>query len=202
MRSDPLVLFGSPRGGTSLAAGCFVNHGFWTGKMFGGPNGVGSGGYVNYENDAIKAFIKKNWKLHAGDLMEKPEAENLFAFCSKTVPAGKLWMFKGPVEYYPIFKFWFPNMTPAFVFRNEHQSVEAVVRRRGPQEREHARKIIQSRYQHAKEILATQDYSFALDADAIVRGDYSTVEYVLEAYGIELNQEKCGAHIDPSKWHV
>ena len=48
----PLVLFGSPRGGTSVVAGAFVRQGFWTGKTFGGKDGVGSGGYVNHENAA------------------------------------------------------------------------------------------------------------------------------------------------------
>lgn len=202
MRNDPIVLFGSPRGGTSLAAGCFVNHGFWVGKTFGGPDGVGSGGYVNYENDAVKKFCKRNWKLNAGYLMEKPGAANLHKYCESIVPGNTNWLFKGPTEYYPIFTHWFPRMTPVFVFRNEYQSIEAVVRRRGEQERDHAAKIIKSRYRIQNELLRLHVGSYRVDADSIVGGDYDQVEAVLSQYEIDFDPVACGKHIDPAKWHV
>jgi hypothetical protein len=202
MRNDPIVLFGSPRGGTSLAAGCFVNHGFWVGKTFGGPGGIGSGGYVNYENDRIKQFCKRNWKLNAGYLMENPEAADLHKYCESVVPGNTPWLFKGPTEYYPIFAKWFPRMTPVFVFRNEYQAIEAVVRRRGEQERSHAAEIIKSRYRTQNEILLLHVGSYRVDADSIVGGDYDQIEAVLSSYEIDLDPEACGKHIDPSKWHV
>jgi hypothetical protein len=202
MRNDPIVLFGSPRGGTSLAAGCFVNHGFWVGKTFGGPKGIGSGGYVNYENDSIKKFCKDNWKLNAGHLMQNVETADLFNFCRKIVPDDTPWLFKGPTEYYPIFAKWFPDMTPVFVFRNEHQAIEAVVRRRGEQERDHAAEIIKSRYRIQNQLLDELDFAFRLDADTVVKGDYGQVETVLATYGIDLNEVDCGRHIDASQWHA
>lgn len=202
MRDNPLVLFGSPRGGTSLVAGCFVNHGFWVGTTYGGPNGVGSGGYINYENAAIKKFCKDHWKLDAGKLMRNPEAADLAAFCRKIVPSDTNWMFKGPTEYYPIFAHWFPRMTPVFIFRNEEQAIEAVVRRRGEEEREHAAKIIKARYRIQEEILHTVDYSFAVEADRVMQGDYDQVRDVLNAYHIGFDTEACGRHLQPSRWHV
>ena len=198
MRSDPIVIFGSPRGGTSLVAGCFFNHGFWVGKQFGETSNT----YTYYENDDLKQFIKQNFKLDAGKLMANPEAADVNKFASRVVPADQLWMWKGPVEYYPIFARWFPNMTPVFVFRKEKQAIEAVVRRRGEGERVHAAAIIRARYEIQRELVHTLEYAFAVEADKVVEGDYSQVEWVLKAYGIDLDVEACGKHIDSSKWHV
>jgi hypothetical protein len=202
MRTDPIVIFGSPRGGTSLVAGCFVNHGFWVGKTFGGKDGVGGGGYVNYENDALKKFIKQHFKLDAGTLMANPEKTDVFKFCQSIVPADTHWMWKGPTEYYPIFNHWFPDMTPVFVFRKESEAINAVVRRRGEGERNHAAGIIRSRYAIQEELVHTLPFSFAVEADKVVTGDYSQIKYVLDTYGIELNDKACGKHIQPEKWHV
>lgn len=200
MRDDPIVIFGSPRGGTSLVAGCFYNHGFWTGEWFGGPGG--GMGYTNYESKALKKFIKDNFKLDAGKLMERPDRADVFEFCRKTVPPDQLWMWKGPTEYYPIFAKWFPNMTPVFVFRKEEQAIAAVVRRRGENERAHATEIIQSRYAIQDELVCTLKHSFEVSADKVVEGDYSQIEKILMSYGIDLDSEACGKHIDRSKWHV
>lgn len=209
MRSDPLVLFGSPRGGTSLVAGCFVNHGFWVGKTFGAPDGKGSGGYVNYENNDIKMFCKNHWKLNAGYLMEDPGKADLAAFCRKVVPPDTLWMFKGPTEYYPMFAHWFPNMTPVFIFRNEHQAIEAHVRRhvdrRGggvAEFRKNAARITRQRYRIQEDLVNSLDYAFAVEADRVVEGDFTQIEWVLKAYGLELDADKCGQHLNPSQWHV
>jgi len=202
MLNDPIVLFCSPRGGSSLVAGVFVNHGFWVGKTFGGPGGVGSGGYINYENAAMKQFIKDNWKLDAGVPMKNPDAADLYAFCEKIVPPDTNWMWKGPSEYYPIFQRWFPNMTPVFVFREEGQAIEAVVRRRGEGEREHAAGIIRARYEYMREESLANPNSFVVSADEVVQGYYEDVEMVLNAYGIPLDPIAAGEHIDPSKWHV
>lgn len=200
MRHDPIVIFGSPRGGTSLVAGCFYNHGFWTGEWFGGPNG--GQGYANYENKHLKKFIKDNFKLDAGKMMELPERADVAAFMEKQVPANALWMWKGPVEYYPIFAHWFPHMVPVFVFRKEEQAIEAVVRRRGEKERAGAEKIIRARYDTMSDLVHSLNFAFAVEADRVVEGDYSQIERVLKYYGIDCNPEACGKHIDPSKWHV
>lgn len=209
LRSDPIIVFGSPRGGTSLVAGCFFNHGFWVGKTFGGPDGVGSGGYVNYENAAIKQFCKNHWPLDAGvGVRADVGAADLYAFCEKIVPADTLWMFKGPTEYYGIFAHAFPNMTPVFVFRNEEQAIEAHVRRhvdrRGggvAEFRKNASRIVKQRYKIQDNLCHELEYAFPVDADKVVEGDYHQVEWVLKSYGIDLDDEACGRHIDPSRWH-
>lgn len=198
---DPLVLFCSPRGGSSLVAGVFVRHGFWTGKTFGGKDGVGSGGYVNHENAMLKDFMKKHWPLDAGNHFQNAMRADLRGFCRKVVPQGQNWMFKGPSEYYAVWRQHFPDMRAAFVFRDEKQAVEAHVRRRGEKVRERATQIVSQRYRFMEAMLEADPLAWRVDAERIVDGDLEQVEPLLAEYDIELNHRKAMDGISPQMFH-
>lgn len=202
MISDtPLVLFCSPRGGSSLVAGVFVRHGFWTGKTFGGPDGRGSGGYINHENAQIKLFMKETFPLDAGvHRHSKRQAAKLRAFCEKHVSPGVPWMFKGPSEYYHQFLGAFPRMTAVMVFRDATQAVEAHVRRRGEKVRQGATQIVSQRYTFMTERLSDENV-FRVDADRVVDGDLEQISPVLAQYGIELNHRLAMKGISPDLFH-
>ena len=196
MNDNPLVIFGSPRGGTSLAAGVFTAHGFWTGKTY-----PGTQGYANHENAVMKEFIKKNFKMNAGVAEPDPGKANLFTLCSSVVPFHTNWMWKGPMEYFPIFNFWFPKMTPVFVFRKFEQAVEGAVRRQGEKVRESATQIIESRYKYLNDLL-DQGIGYRVDADAIIRGDLDQIKPILQIYDIEMDHGLAMSTIDPSRFHM
>lgn len=197
----PLALFCSPRGGSSLVAGVFVRHGFWTGRTFGGPDGRGTGGYVNHENAQIKQFMKDNWPLDAGNHFSNALRADLRGFCQKVVPADQRWMFKGPSEYYGVWRQHFPHMRAVFVFRDEKQAVEAHVRRRGEKVRQKASQIVSQRYRFMEAMLRADSLSFRVDADAVVDGDLSQIAPILPVYGIDLDHRKAMEGISPQMYH-
>jgi hypothetical protein len=201
VRDDPLVIFCSPRGGSSLVAGAFVNHGFWTGETFGGPDGRGSGGYVNHENAKIKAWMKDFYPLNAGIPNYPFPAGDLRRACRHIVPLDGVWLFKGPSEYYPVFRHSFPNMRAVMVFRDRTQAVEAHVRRRGEKVRENASVIVSARYDFMEKHLSKDELAWRVDADRLVNGDPAQLAPVLAEYGIELDHRLAMKSIDPDLFH-
>jgi len=201
MRDDPLVLFCSPRGGSSLVAGAFVNHGFWTGETFGGPDGRGSGGYVNHENAAIKQWMKDFYPLNAGVPNYPFPAGDLQQACERIVPPDSLWLFKGPSEYYPVFRYYFPRMRAVMVFRDATQAVEAHVRRRGEKVRQNASVIVRARYEFMDAVLKRDTLSWRVDADRLVDGDSGQLAPVLADYGIDLNHRQAVKNIRSEMFH-
>lgn len=194
MRDDPLVVFGSPRGGTSIVAGLFVSHGWWTGDTY-----PGTQGYVNHENAKIKKFLKNKFKLNAGVPERDPAKADLADFISGVVPEETDWLFKGLAEYYPIFRFWFPDMTAVFVFRDIKHAIGGAVRRGG--RREIAEPIIQNRYDYLDQKLSDAR-TWPVDVDAVVRGDLSEVQLIMEWYGKDFDYHKAMHTIDPSIFHM
>lgn len=201
MRDAPLVLFCSPRGGSSLVAGAFINHGFWVGETFGGPDGRGTGGYINYENTKLKAWMKTCYPLNAGvPLQPCPEAD-LHHACSRIVPSDEPWLFKGPSEYYPVFRYHFPRMRAVMVFRDRTQAVEAHVRRRGETVRKNAAVIVRQRYDFMETVLLNDELSWRVDADRLVNGDSTQLAPVLAEYEKKLDHRLAVKDISPKMFH-
>jgi hypothetical protein len=194
MRDDPLVIFGSPRGGTSVAAGLFVAHGWWTGTTFPGTHG-----YVNHENAEIKEFIKEHFKLNAGVPEPDPGKADLAGFCRNIVPSQTMWLFKGPAEYYPIFRFWFPEMQAVFAFRDLEQAIGGATRRGA--DRKIAEPIIRNRYDYLNRMLGDLN-TWRLDVDRVVKGDLSQIAPIIEWCGIEFDYHRAMATVDPSIFHM
>lgn len=201
LRDDPLMLFCSPRGGSSLVAGAFINHGFWVGKTYGGPDGRGTGGYVNWENTQIKAFMKKHWPLDAGNHGTDATRADLRSFCKKAIPAGQIWLFKGPSEYYPVWRAHFPRMRAVMVYRDRSQAVEAHVRRRGERVRQIATQVVSRRYDFMDTVLQNDELSWRVDADRLVRGDVAQMAPVLAQYDIDLDHRLAMKDISPDMFH-
>lgn len=197
----PVVLFCSPRGGSSLVAGVFVRHGFWVGRTFGGPDGRGTGGYVNHENAQIKQFMKDHWPLEAGNHFADATRADLRGFCRKVIPRDQEWLFKGPSEYYAVWRHHFPQMRAVFVFRDEKQAVEAHVRRRGEKVRQAASEIVSQRYRFMEAMLRADPLSYRVDADSVVDGELGQFLPVLAEYGIELDHRKAMEGISPQMFH-
>lgn len=205
MRHDPLILFCTPRGGSSLVAGVFVRHGLWVGETFGGPDGVGAGGYVNYENTRIKKYMKNAFPLDAGNHDYPVDVANhsadLQRFCAKVVPPETAWMFKGPSEYYLPFVLAFPRMTPVMIFRDESQAVETHVRRYGEKVRQGATEIVRKRFSFMEEVLASNPKALRVDADRIVNGDTGQIAPILARYDIDLDHRLAMEGISPEMFH-
>ena len=190
IRESPLVIFCSPRGGSSLVAGVFVHHGFWIGKPWGDRD------YLKYENALIKDFFKEHWKLRAGEHDYDPLNADLRAFVRDTVQPKGNWLYKAPSEYHGVFEHHFPDLTPVFVFRDPIQAVEAHVRRYGESVRDGASRIVTARYAYMNRQLA-KGKGFRVDCERVADGDYAQIEPILAEYGIALDHRAAATGIDP-----
>ena len=198
VRDDPLVLFCSPRGGSSLVAGAFINHGFWVGTIFGG---IGGAGYTNHENVKLRDWFKEHYPLDAGNHQPKARRADLRAFCNDVVPVDRHWMFKGLSEYYVVWRANFPRMRAVMVYRDRRQAVEAHVRRRGEKVRQIASRVVRARYAFMDARLKDDPLSWRVDADRLVDGDSGQMFPVLAEYNIILDHRLAMRDIDPAKFH-
>ena len=192
MKDSPIVVFCSPRGGSSLVAGIIRAHGVWVGRTYKGTE------YENHENADIKAFLKDNWKLDPGKPMPDPQRADLPFFCKSILPENHAWMMKVAAEYYPIFEHWFPKMTPVMVFRNKEKAIEGLVKRKGPATRDLMTQHVNDRYDYMEQIIARNPMAVAVSSDDVVEGEYAQIEEILSRYDIKFNPELAASTIRPS----
>lgn len=213
--SKDVFIFGSPRGGTSLVASVFFNHGFWLGTEYvkqpvHGPRiKLGSKGYRCYENAGIKSYLKKNHPLQvltAMDCSDK-EAHRLRVYCQlfrdkerskEDLHSGVF--FKTTVEYYPIFKRAYPNAVFVFIKRHFESAVEGLVKRKGEAVRQDMFDHVVWRYQYIDELIKNNE-GYLVDADRVAAGDLYQFPSIFAAAGVPFDPEKARKSIDPSIWH-
>lgn len=199
VRDNPLVLFCSPRGGSSLVAGAFVNHGFWVGEIFGGQKG---GGYTNHENVRLRNWFKRHYPLDAGNHTQDLTRADLRSFCERVVPEDQNWLFKGLSEYYPVWRAHFPRMRAVMVYRDRTQAVEAHVRRRGEKVREIATQVVRARYSFMDDRLKDDRFAWRVDADKVVRGETEQLVPILAEYNLDLDHRLALKDISPDLFHT
>jgi len=216
MRDDPIGVFCSPRGGSSMVTGVLAAHGIWTGKTFGeGSKIAGLAGYPTHENIQIRNFMKQFWPLDAGNHAQDATRADLRGFCDKVVPSGVPWLFKGLSEYYMVWEQHFPRMVPVFVFRDPNQAVETHVRRhikRSPEAganipailkfRQNAARIVSARYKFMNGVLLNRRDAYRVDADRVVNGDLAQLVPVLAQYGKTLDHRLAMDTISPDTFHT
>jgi len=200
-RDDPVIIFCTSRGGSSLVAGVFARLGFWEGSTFGGEKGWRMDGYPTHENAEIKDFIKENWTVTApGDHEPRNlDKADLRYFVERRVKPQGEWFFKTLSEHYPIWLHHFPRMTPVFVFRDAQQAVEGHVRRRGEKVRETATEVVTKRYRYMHAILMNRRDAFRVDAERIADFDFSQLEPILEKYDKTIDHRAAAEGISPEK---
>jgi len=194
MKNDPIVLFCSPRGGSSLVAGIIRAHGVWVGRTFKGTD------YENHENADIKDFLKTHWKMTPGIPMGPADKADLYHFCKSFIKHDDPWMFKVAVEYYPIFKGWFPHMTSVMVYRDRQNAIEGLVKRKGLNTRAEMTKHVNARYDYMDELMIAEPMAVAVSSDDVMEGDCDAIAEILSRYNIEFDRDVAAATLRPGIW--
>lgn len=184
-----ILILMTSRSGSSLVAKIFAAHGFDTGGQR-----VFSQGYETFENAAVNQFMrdhKPELKLTTGQFCEYvPGIE-------KCIPENGV--VKIGVEYLPLFK----NLKPKVITvkRNAWSIARSLATKRGhPEQAEEIMSVIHLRFAALDRALEQWDGA-EIDTDDIMAGDLSGVRAAFEHHGLEFDEAKARACVDPNKWH-
>lgn len=177
------------RSGSSLVAKIFAAHGFDT-----GGERVYSCGYETFENAAVNQWIrdhKSELKLTTGQPCDfVPGIE-------ECIPENGV--VKIGVEYITLFKHLDPKVIT--VKRDPEAVAKSLATKRGhPEQAAGAYNGILTRYAALDRERRKWDGA-EINTDEIMAGDLSSVEAAFEHHGLEFDENKARACIDPDKWH-
>lgn len=205
--ASEVCLFGSARGGTSLVAGIFIEHGFWLGREFmqqttavtqkGAHDATKK--YRCYENADIKSYLKKHHKLHPATALQHTSGESVIRMRQKFAQYtnGRRLFFKTLVEYYELFDVAFPDLVPVWVKRDFEGAVHGLAKRKGNEQE--MRRHVEWRYNYIDEQVAKGN-GFLVPSDDVVAGDYSSLVTVFDALGVPFMPSIAQRVLRPDIW--
>lgn len=196
-----LVLM-TARSGSSLVAKIFAAHGFDTGgeRHFSHGTEVFEDGrrcpwrYETFENVAVKQWIKdRKSKLP----VVTGEFCNYIHGIEKCIPPNAV--VKIGVEYLPLFEKLNPKVIT--VKRNINSIAMSWVSKRHNQEK--AKQSIPGLHLRIAALdVALKKWGGAeIDTDQIMSGDFSGVRAAFKHHGLEFDEDKAQACVEPDKWH-
>lgn len=179
-----------------MVAGLFAKHGVWVGTHWPGDDANAKG---HFENVRLKRLIKGTVGpvVHRGvvaDPIPGWKAQVLNEIERDGYREGP-WLFKGSAMYWRLWG----EFDPRWVcVRRRIDSIlasgEATGFFTGP-----APGAVEAHVE-AMDTVRDDHGGVDVDADAVVAGDYSTLECALASVGIEMNEGVVGDFVDPSLW--
>lgn len=182
-----LLLYGSPRGGTSLVAAIFVAHGV---PVSGGY--LRTDGYPSFEDLAVKTWLKDYAKpIWTGEYVPAVKAPQLAEFLD-TVPRPLF--FKCAIEYAELFTAALPAHDVVSIYRDIGQTVKSICKRKGGDPAA-VRRVVE--WRHAA--LAERPGAHRVDAERIARGDFRQLAAAFEAIGLAWNRRIAEGAVIPER---
>ncbi len=203
--TEPIIILGMPRSGSSMTAGVFANHGVWTGRCR-GPTELNRKGH--FESKAIKEVIMGVYGAKA-IVTNGRLAHHVAGFKTAVLSAiakdgysGGDWLWKGSALYWPSFYEFHPKWV---ICKRPSEQIFVSCRRSGIFGKyltsERLKEVIEIHVEqmaHLKKVAG----AFEVDTHAVANGDYESIELALEGCGIEPNREVIDSFVDCSLWHV
>jgi hypothetical protein len=148
-------------------------------------------GYIGYENQIIKGWLRKEYGRLPDCLFEPHKAQVDQSFVSAMVPPDDPWFFKCAVHYYDVFKHL--NPFTIFVERSIDGCTESYVSKAHPNDPMsnwvEARATIKSRFEMMK-VLQEQYGGVTVNTDQVIAGNFNTLEDAFELCRLELDYTK------------
>lgn len=194
MTPDPILVVSLPRSGSSMVAGAFAKHGVWTGTCR-PPNEHNPRGY--FESLPIERLIGRmcGHRVNRGDPAPEVDGwrEQVETAIRRDGYDGGPWLWKGSALYAPLWH----EFTPTWVIvRRDTDAVRASGRASGRYGA--SPKSVQA-HRIVTDALRLRGAS-VVDAAAVVRGDYLTLETALSAAGLTPDRAILDDWIDPKLW--
>lgn len=182
-----ILILMTSRSGSSLVSSIFVAHGFDP-----GPDRVFSKGYETFENHAVNEWIrahKAQLKLRTGEFCDfVPGIE-------QCIPKNAV--VKIGVEYLTLFEHLNPMVVT--VKRDVQQIAQSLAEKRGhPEQAAGAVPGLKARMR-AMARAREKHNGVEIDTNQIIAGDMSGVRAAFEHHGLEFDEAKARACIDPNK---
>jgi len=201
MREDPVLIFMTPRTGSSLVASIFGAHGLWIGS-----NMRVAWGYRNFENidigSRLDAITNRGEDQFAYMKKKIPLSEFRATFDSR-VPDDTDWMFKTNIRFWYLMDGMFKAPRVVFVRRNLGSTIQSNIdkskRRLDASYRQSVRDFVTSRFAFMDSLSRERGIPF-VNSDEVVAGDYSSLESAMRACGLELDESKAAACVNRSLW--
>jgi hypothetical protein len=163
-----------------MVARIFAEHGvFW------GDVQVQSAGYPTYENQAVKALLKRFYGLPFCHMVSH-DAQFLIEL-AQIVPHDRPWMMKCGIEYYNAFRPWTPFNV--FILREVNGVVRSICEKRPGGDPEKALRAVQWRFEMMR-AMCSFDGGAWVDTDRVIKGDLSQVKNALEFCGVIEDERK------------
>ena len=200
----PILILAMPRSGSSMTAGIFAKHGVWCGGCT-APNEFNAKGY--FENKRLKReLIIRYGKLTAAgpvtDFEERPEVvpQDGFAQSVREIIRAEgyrqgPWLFKFSALYWRAFD----DFDPLYVGVRRAGVADANlgrVRMFGTPDRGRVERMVRLHYDAIEASGAP-----VVDTDAVVRGDYGTLQSAFDHCGLPFEPEVADHFVDPALWH-
>ncbi len=197
-RDEPILIMAMPRSGSSMTAGLFAAHGVWTGTCQ-KPSKINQRGH--FENLPIKQMLKARTGGAKPVLDGEPctpwpgfKDEVLGLIRRDGYPGAGPWLFKGTAMYWPLWEEFRPRW---ICVRRDLDSVRSSGKATGAFL---ARAGAVQAHVRALDTLRDERGAVDVDTDALIRGDYRTLEAALASCGIPMDEGKVRAFVDPSLW--
>jgi len=177
------------RSGSSLVAKIFAAHGFDT-----GPEKVFSHGYETYENAEVNKWIQNN---------KHRMAKSTGVPC-RYVPGIEKFIkpnsvVKTEIEHAGLFEKLNPKVIA--VKRNIHAITRSMADKRGkPWEADGCVGGVRSRLRGMDKVVKDMNGA-TVNTDELVAGDFSSIRDAFEHFGLEFDEDKARACVEPDRWH-
>lgn len=191
---DPVLIVSLPRSGSSMVAGAFARHGVWTGTCrpadAGNPKGY-------FEHVGIADLIGRTCghRVHRGEPPAPVPAwrSRVEAVLRADGYTDGPWLWKGAAIYAPLWR----ECRPVWVVVRRSDAAVAASGRAGGHYRPNATSLA-AHHRIMDDLVAGG--AVEVDAAAVARRDYRTLEAALERAGLTPDRAVLDAWIEPALW--
>lgn len=196
--NEPILIMAMPRSGSSMVAGIFAKHGVWTGTTWPGDQNNAKG---HFENVPIRNVLKEMYGPIPMTGDPAGGIEGWWEWALQLIRHDGYddgpWLFKGNVLYWPIWDQ--SGFSPRWI--TVHRSLDAILAsgRATGFFRDPDPKAVKSQVDALRFLRENRD-AVEVDSDAVIAGDYSTLERALASAGIEMDEGIVSEFVNPELW--
>ena len=187
----PIMLWITSRSRSSMVSNIFIKHGVWWGKTVATQNWRENGkhhSYVSYENQNIKALMKKYKLSHWKKVHMTPvfHVDGFITDLAKIVPKDQTWMMKTGVEYFNAFK----ELNPynIYIKRSPEGVAKSLSTKRPDATYKDAYEAAVWRFNYMDQ-LQEQHGGISVNTDDIIKDDFTQMQQAIEYCGLEWSEE-------------
>ena len=191
--SDPILVMGFPRSGTSMISGIFVLHGAWVGSV-NPPDPRNPTGY--FSNLFIKHLLVGEYGHGTDFILDKRDMkERIEAGIVYDGYKGGPWLFKTAITYYDVFH----QFTPTYIIvRRDKKEIVASNKRNNMAA---LKNMTLEQAVDQYEDLCEKAKGVHVWTKNIIKGNYEEIEEAITTAGLTFKPELVDRFVNKDLWH-